>query len=375
MIRLVHRRYDPEASLAVKRVLDSGWVAMGPMTEQLEMKLTDITQMAYAIATNSCTSALYVAFRTCLRQGQRVIMSPFTFASAMHAIVMSGAVPVFVDIDCTTGNISADSLSCALHGQADAILVSHYAGIPCSSQVIGLARQHKLTIIDDSAHALGATRNGIPIQMESDVACLSFNSTKIFSSGEGGAVVTNSKDVANMCRLLRNYGMTKTCAQKAVEGPSFDIRAVSLNLKFNDILAAVLCPQIGRSNMATVLSRRAAIAEAYRCRLQNTDCGLLYKERGDEPSWLFFPVVLPRRLASRQMNVVRFLRSRDVEASILFPDLVGIAADLGICFCDHGHPAATDMSSRVITLPCHEYITEHDVQYIVEQLLDAVCNC
>lgn len=369
MIHLVHRQFDSQSATAVQGVLDSGWVAMGSMTEKVERRLAEMTGMAHAIATSSCTSALYISFRASLKPGSKVILSPFTFASALHSATLAGMDLLFVDIDIQSGNIAVNALTDSILDKADAILITHYAGIPCSKKVLTRAREHGLRVIDDSAHALGATRiDGAPLQAEADVACLSFNSTKIFSSGEGGAIVTNDGSLADKCRLLRNYGMTKTSAQKAEEGASFDIREISLNFKFNDVLASVLYPQLEEDRYVQLLNRRDAIARAYRSTMQDTALDLFRAYKGDQPSWLFFPVLLPKLSRVAQMDVVHSLRRCEVEASILFPDLTVIAEKLGVSFFDDGHPSASDAANRILTLPCHENMTEMDVNYIVDRL-------
>jgi UDP-4-amino-4,6-dideoxy-L-N-acetyl-beta-L-altrosamine transaminase len=304
-----------------------------------------------------------------------VITSPFTFASVVSAISLSGGIPVFVDVEQTTGGIAVDCLTDSLLRRSKAIVLSNYAGIPFNPSIVEIAHHHGLFVIDDSAHSIGATRkNNQPIQSEADATCLSFNSTKIVTCGEGGAILTNNGDLAKKLRLLRNYGMTKTSFEKTTEGPSFDVRALSLNFKFNDIQASILLPQIEIKNINNLLLRRRKIAEQYNQLCNSSYFYLLKPDNQDRPSWLWQPIILARELAKFKKQIISYMKIEGIEVGLHYPVISDLSFLDGVDFEDNGHDNAKDLARRVLTLPCHEGMELKDVNFIVETLLESIRN-
>ena len=156
--------------------------------------------------------------------------------------------------------------------------------------------------------------------------------------------------------------------EKKNEGPSFDIQCLSLNFKFNDILAAVLLPQLDIHCFNHIIERRNSIAEKYKCLLGDMDVELIWPLGNDRPSWLFLPVLLPKSFASFRSQVVNVMRESGVEVGIHYPIVCELQFINDKPYKYTKHPVAKDFSSRVLTLPCHEGLDQSDVKIVVETM-------
>ncbi|MHA6288861.1 dTDP-4-amino-4,6-dideoxygalactose transaminase [Maricaulis sp. CAU 1757] len=183
----------------------------GLFTEKCEAILTEVTQAASSHLTHSCTAALEMAAILCdLKPGDEVIMPSYTFVSTANAVVLRGAVPVFVDIDPVTLNLDPDAILEAVTDRTRAIYAVHYAGVVADMERIAeIAARHDLYVVEDAAQALGAERNGRPAGSFGDYAAFSFHETKNIISGEGGALVV--KDAKNSLRaeIIREKGTNR----------------------------------------------------------------------------------------------------------------------------------------------------------------------
>lgn len=374
-ISLVHRIFAPNSFSNVENVLTSGWVAMGEVTKELETKLSKYLNIKNCVFTNSCTSSLFISIASLIKKGEKVITSPFTFASVISAITLAGGIPVLIDIEPDTGGISINSLTENILRTSSTIILSHYSGIPCNQEIIKISRNYNLNIIDDSAHTLGAKRfDNKPIQKDVDVSCLSFNSTKLLSCGEGGALVTNDDDLASKARLLRNYGMTKTSYEKSKEGSSFDIRACSLNFKFNDILSSVLLPQIDENYIENILSKRRQLSDRYNSLETSNHFYFLRSEPGDKPSWLWKPIILKDHITNKRSRIITEMKLKGIDVGIHYPVISDLSFMNNIHHEELDHNNAKIMADSVLTLPCHEGMQIDDVDYIIESLNNTITN-
>lgn len=196
----------------LEAVLESGHVhGDGRFTRSASDRLRAIIP-APALLTTSCTHALEMASMLVdLSPGDEVILPSFTFASAADAIALSGATPVFVDIDESTGNIDPEAVAAAVTPSTRAISVMHYGGVAVDIPAItAIARRHDLAIIEDNAHGLGATFDGSPLGTWGIVATQSFHDTKNVHSGEGGALILNDSDLIERAEIIREKGTDRS---------------------------------------------------------------------------------------------------------------------------------------------------------------------
>jgi len=233
----------------VIKVLRSHWITQGPKIKEFEDALCRYTGARYAVAVSSGTAALHIA---CLAAGisknDEVITSPITFVASANCVLYCGGKPVFADIQADTVNIDPGEVEKKITRRTKSIIPVHFAGHPCDLREIkSIAKKHNLIVIEDAAHALGAEYRGSKIGAckYSDMTILSFHPVKHITTGEGGAVLTNRKDVYKKLRMLRNHGVTK---EKYLNNPDGDWYYEMQNLGFNYRITDFQCA-LGLSQM------------------------------------------------------------------------------------------------------------------------------
>jgi len=201
----------PEEEAEVLDTLRSGWLTTGPKTKQFESDFAAYTGSRHAVAVNSCTAALHTALAVLdVGRGDEVITSPLTFAATANVIVHVGARPVFVDVDATTLNIDPSGIARALSRRTKAIIPVHYVGQPCDMRAIGaIARENRLAVIEDAAHATESTYQGRKIGSLSDFTAFSFYATKNITTGEGGMLAVKKDRHASRARVVSLHGMSR----------------------------------------------------------------------------------------------------------------------------------------------------------------------
>src|SRR4029077_11135777 len=194
---------------AVERVLASQQFILGPEGAALEAEIAQLCGVAHGVGVGSGTDALVLALRACgVRAGDEVILPPFTFVATGSAVSALGAVPVFADIHPNTYNINPAELERRITPRTRAIVVVHLYGLVADMDpIMTFARARKLPVIEDAAQAIGAASKGRRAGALGDIACFSFYPTKnLGACGDAGMVVTNSEELAERVRILRNHG-------------------------------------------------------------------------------------------------------------------------------------------------------------------------
>lgn len=196
---------------AVVKVLKSDYLTTGPAVAAFEKKVADYVGAKYAVAVSNGTAALHVACLAAgIGEGDEVITTPITFAASANCVLYCGGTPVFADIDPDTYNISPEELESKITPQTKAIIPVHYTGQPCDMDaILKIARKHDLLVIEDGAHALGASYKGKKIGSIADMTCFSFHPVKPVTTGEGGMIVTDNEELYRKLVLYRSHGITR----------------------------------------------------------------------------------------------------------------------------------------------------------------------
>ena len=262
---------------AVATALRSDWLTTGPTVEQFERAVAGVVEARHAVAVNSGTAALHAAvFAAGIGPGDEVIISPLTFAASANAVVYLGGTPVFADIRTDTLNVDPTAVEARLTPRTRAILPVDFAGQPCDLDDLGrLARTRGLSIIEDAAHALGASHRGRSIGAIADLTTFSFHPAKLITTGEGGMVTASDDALAERLRRFRNHGLETDFRQRAERrAPYSPMVDLGYNYRLTDIQCALGLSQLGRldaflkrplrSPIATW--RRSATSARPRCR-------------------------------------------------------------------------------------------------------------
>lgn len=235
-IQLAKPKIGTREKVAVLRVLQSGNLAQGPEVKKFELKFSKLVDERECVAVNSGTSALHLALLALgVGPGDEVIVPSFTFAATANSVALTGATPVFVDIDPITYNINPDLIQAAVTPKTKAIQVVHLYGLPADMpRICEIAKKNNLLLIEDAAQAHLAEVNGQRVGTFGDAAAFSFYPTKNMTSGEGGMIVLKNGDDARLCRLYRNQGMEQR----------YQNEVVGFNLRMTDIHAAIGISQL-----------------------------------------------------------------------------------------------------------------------------------
>lgn len=326
----------------------------GEFTKRCHALICELTAAKAALLTHSCTAALEMAAILCdLRPGDEVIMPSFTFVSTANAVVLRGAVPVFVDIDPTTLNIDPAQVAEAVTPRTRAIFAVHYAGFPADMDALAdIAREHKLWLVEDAAQALGSTYKGRPAGSLGDLSAFSFHETKNIISGEGGALCLNAGELTQRAEIIREKGTNRS---EFFRGEVGKYTWVDIGSSFlpGELIAAFLYGQLERE--VDIRTRRVTIYEKYRASFidlaEAGHCRLPHQPPHTTGNGHMFYLLLPDRAA--RDGLIGFLREHDIIAPFHYIPLHSAPAG-AIYGRVHGTlPNTQKTSDTLIRLPMH----------------------
>jgi dTDP-4-amino-4,6-dideoxygalactose transaminase len=339
----------------------------GPFTRRATELLTTLVGARSALLTTSCTHALELtALLLDLRPGDEVIMPSFTFVSTANAYVLRGAVPVFVDCRPDTLNIDERAVEAAVTPRTRAIVLVHYAGVGCELDALEkIARHHRLPIIEDNAHGLGASYRGRPLGSWGALATQSFHATKNVQCGEGGALLINDDRFRERAEIMREKGTDRS---RFFRGQVDKYRWMDVGSSYlpSDVLAAGLTAQL--EAFGEIQRRRHAVWDAYHGGLADwcAATGVLrptVPADRDHSAHLYY-LLLPD-LESRQA-LLRHLDERGIQGTFHYQPLH--SAPAGERFGrvgPGGCPVTSDVADRLVRLPLHAGLSAADAERVV----------
>ncbi|MGO9119732.1 MAG: DegT/DnrJ/EryC1/StrS family aminotransferase [Desulfomonilaceae bacterium] len=315
--------FGPEEQEAVRRVLESGWVSMGPETEQFEAEFAEYMGVKHAVAVSSGTAALHLSLLALgIGPGDEVIVPSLTFVATANPVLYVGATPVFADITSQDDwTISPDEIERKITDKTRAIIVMHYGGFPCRmDRIKAIAEKHGLKVVEDAAHAPGSSFQGKKLGTWGDAGCFSFFSNKNMTTAEGGMVTTADDDVAARVRILRSHGMTTlTWDRHRGHSFSYDVVAHGYNYRMDEIRASigrVQLEKLDRSNQ-----RRREITLEMRNNLKDiTRISLPFQAHDlNECSCHIFPILL--QSADLRIPFMESMKQSGIQTSIHYPPI------------------------------------------------------
>lgn len=349
-----------EAIQAVAEVLRSGWLGLGAGTAAFEEAFARYVGAPHCVAMSSCTAALQLALRLLnLPPGTEVITTALTFVATNHVILHERLKPVFADIQPDSGNLDVDSVAARITDRTGAIMLVHFGGYPCDlDDFHALSRRCRIPIIEDCAHACGATYRGRPIGSHGDLHAFSFHASKNLCIGDGGALSVRQPEHNERLRRLRCLGIDRDVFRRRTPDSynwDYNVTEVGYKCYMNDVQAALGLAQLAHVDRQN--ARRAQLAELYRQRLADVP-GIELLCRGDD------------RTSSHHLSCV-LAEERDG----LVEKLAAEGVEVGVHFRRNDHypmyeatelPATERFWSRAISLPMHLHLTEQHVDYITD---------
>jgi dTDP-4-amino-4,6-dideoxygalactose transaminase len=369
----------------VEATIRSGWLTSGPRTAQFEKEFGAYVGASHAIAVNSCTAGLHVAFAALgIGKGDEVITTPLTFCSTVHTILHVGARPVLADIG-ADGNIDPEEIALAITPRTRAIVPVHYAGLPCEMNAIWkLARKHGLFVIEDAAHAAGARYEGRAIGSSptegaaeaSDAVAFSFYATNNMTTGEGGMITTPRESLAARMRMLSLHGMNRDAWSRYSRRGNWYYEVVDTGFKYNltDIQSALGIPQLRK--LDSFIETRARYAQIYNLALG----GMQELELPpDGPrfrhAWHLYVLRLNLNLLKIDRHeFVEQLRRKGVGASVHFLPVPLHPFFAKLPLADRPCRRALNLYPRIVSLPLYPAMTEEQVRYVAACVTEIVVS-
>ncbi|TRZ51514.1 MAG: DegT/DnrJ/EryC1/StrS family aminotransferase [Dehalococcoidia bacterium] len=341
--------------------------AIGPNIEKFEKMLADYIGTKYAVAFNSGTSALHATLLSCgIGEGDEVIVPSFTFIATANAPLFVGAKPVFADIEEETYGLDPKDVESRITPRTKVILPIHYGGSPCFiHELKQVAERHNLLLIEDAAESLGAAIDGKKVGSFGDCAILSFCANKIITTGEGGAVVTDSAEIYEKLKLIRSHGRAET-ANYFSSTEHADYVTLGYNFRMSDITAAIGIAQLEKIDKVIQMRRRNA--ERMSARLS----GIAGVEAPHSPGSFFHVyqmyVIRVKDGQEKRDALLAYLGKKGIMTKVYFHPVhlthfyhnnLGYNYDL---------PVTEKISQQVLTLPMYPPLTEDEINYIADEI-------
>ncbi len=369
---------DDKEHAAVSNVLTSKWLTMGEVTQQFEQQFAEFLNVKYAFAVSSCTAALHLANVVLgVGAGDEVICPALTFVATANAVRYCGGKVVFADI---TGdkdlNISQADISRKITSRTKGIILVHYGGYACNMpEIMQIAKKHNLFVIEDTAHAPGASASNVAAGGEAmlgtlgDVGCFSFFSNKNMATGEGGMLVTKRQELADKVRRLRSHGMTAlTLERYQGHAHSYDVTALGYNYRLDEIRSAIGIVQLGK--LLQHNAARKKLVEHYRRKLERVvGISIPFKKFYGKSAYHLLPILLDQKV--KRDDFMNYLKAGGIQTSVHYPALHLFSDFRNTYGFREGHLTKTEAVARMlVTLPLYPSLAFEQVDYVVSKIED-----
>lgn len=358
---------------SVVDVLKSSYLTTGPSVKQFEEKVANYVGCKYAVAVSNGTAALHAAcYAAKIKEGDEVITTPMTFAASANCILYCGAKPVFADINPYTYNIDPNEIENKITSKTKAIIPVDFTGQAVDlDKIKQIANKYNLTIIEDAAHAIGTKYKGENIGNISDMTEFSFHPVKTVTTGEGGVITTNSKELYDRLILFRTHGITrdKEFLFNKEEGPwYYEQIDLGYNYRITDIQCALGISQLNK--LDKFIERRKELVEMYNNKLSKIDGIIIQKEElfSDTVRHLYIIKLELEKFKVGRKEIFEALQAENIGVNVhylpvyLHPYYKSLGYEEGIC------PNAEDLYKRMITLPLHVNMSDEDLKDVVDAL-------
>jgi perosamine synthetase len=350
--------------LYVNECMNDNWISStGRFIPEFEHAFSKLCQTKYAVATNNGTTALHLALATLgLNAGDEVIVPILTYIATANAVSYCGAKPIFVDV-LEDGSIDPEKIRLAISPKTVGIIVVHLYGIPAQmSEIISIARDANIWVVEDAAEAHGASVNGSRVGGLADIGVFSFYGNKIITTGEGGALVTNNESWANRARLLRGQGMDLN--------RRYYFPQIGFNYRMTNIAAAIGLAQL--ENFDLIMDKRRTIKQGYDDFFQNYDYARPFDlmENPNSVCWLY-SVVLREDLKITREALMAKLNSFGIETRPFFY----LINQNPPYFDGAEFPIANHLSKFGLNLPTYYELDQESLSYICAKLHQVISEC
>lgn len=359
---------DKDDVKAVTKVIQRrmDW-AIGPEIEEFEKSLANYVGTRYCVAFNSGTSALHSALLvTRMHHGDEILVPSFTFIATANSVLMVGANPKFVDIEEETCGLDPELVQLAITKKTRSVIPVHYAGLPCKIEDIdAIAKQNRIMLIEDAAESLGATLDGRKVGTWGDLSMFSFAGNKVVTTGEGGAITTNSRRLFERLKLIRSHGrVDKQNYFSTTVKP--DYVTLGYNWRMSSITAALAIAQLEK--IEKLISLRRKKAEYLNSRLGNlAQIKVPSEPTGYRHVYQLYSILLPN--SGIRNKLMRFLSSKAIMSKVFFDPVHLATFYKKMVFSKKAELKVTEnISHRILTLPMYPSLQKEELDYICESV-------
>lgn len=338
----------------IKKALDTNFVNEGPFVAELEKKIADLVGAKYAIATTSGTVAIFLTLKAMgIGPGDEVIVPDMTFIATANAVDLCGAKPVLVDINPENLTISLDAIKKAITPKTKVIIPVHVTGRGADmNAILKIAKKHNLYVIEDAAEALSSKQNGKALGTFGDAGCFSFSANKTVSTGQGGMIVTNNKNLYLKLKPLKDQG-------RPVRGTGGDDshNTIGYNFRMTDLQAGMGLGQFTHLKERTARMKRNY--ELYEKNLKNIPEIHVFPSKKEEvPQWTDI-------LTEKRNELADYLKDRNIDCRKYWHP---IHRQLAYKLSDKNFPNSTRLSSKALWLPSAFTLTDKDILTVCKKI-------
>lgn len=362
----------PEEKAAVLEVLEGPILVHGPKATQFEAAFAEYTKAPHAVSVSSCTAGMHLIYFTLgLGPGDEVIVPAQTHVATAHAVELTGARAVFVDVDSVTGNIDIDQIEAAVTPMTKAIAVVHYLGVPVDMpRVSALAKRHGLFLLEDCALAPGTWLGGIHAGLHGDAGVFSFYPVKHLTTAEGGMIILKDEELAGRLRHLKAFGVNRTHGERKIPG-MYDAVALGFNYRMSELHAAIGVEQMKK--LPTFLQQRRKNHERLEAGLKGVPGVTVLPQPVDErfcSSHYCLGMMLDEGFADKRPALMEALGEKGVGTSIYYPQPVPrmtyYREKYG--YEENRYVNAAAISDRIVALPVGPHLGLAEMDHITESI-------
>lgn len=346
--------YKSEIDAAISRVLDKGWYILGEEVKAFEEELANYIGVSYGVGVGSGTEAVHLALAACgIGPGDEVITVSHTAVATVSAIELSGATAVFVDVEPKYYTLDPERIELAITSRTKAIIPVHIYGQPVDMDpILEIANKYNLRVIEDCAQAHGAIYKGRCVGSLSDTGCFSFYPTKNLGAiGDGGMVVTNSTELAEKAKLLREYGW----AERHVS------HFAGWNTRLDEIQAAIL--RVKLKHLDEDNSKRVRLAQEYNRELSSTS--LILPKQREKATHVYHLYVIRSK---RRNELLSFLKEKNIGTLIHYPVPVHLQPAYAHLVVNVKLQETEQISKEIISLPMYPELKESEITTVTSAI-------
>jgi len=353
--------------------LKSDWITTGPKMKKFEEAFRKFRNSRYAVAVNSGTVALHISTSSIdINAGDEVITTPLTFVASANCIVYRGGTPVFADIKKDTYNIDPDEIRKKVNPKTKAIIPVHFAGQPCDmDEIIEIAEENDLYIIEDAAHAIDAEYKGKKIGSISDLTTFSFHPVKNITTAEGGMVTTNNDDLYNKLLMYRTHGINRDAIKRFGKegGYNYDMQYLGFRYNLSELHSALGIVQLKK--LESFQAKRRKIVKIYNRELQYIDeITIPYVKDNIKHSWHLYVIQLNiEKLKVDRDQIFKAMRAENIGVNVHYIPIhyhtyyqKKFGLQKGIL------PNVEWLFPRLLTIPLFPKMSEKDVYDVINSL-------